>query len=172
MGTKKSNQAFIDGNNLYLATTKCTIPWKIDSRRFRVYLEQKYRVDKAYYFLGCYDQKYADLYTRLQEHDFILMFREHGKNLATKKKGNVDVDIVFSIMQKVYEDETLRKVVLVSGDGDYRRMVDYLIENDRLQKVLLPCREHASSLYKKLGSRYYDYLDSPALRMKIGYYNK
>ena len=59
----KNNYAFIDGQNLYMGTAKRSVdPWKIDLARFRIYLEKKYNVEKAFYFLG-----YLDEMTRMSE---------------------------------------------------------------------------------------------------------
>jgi hypothetical protein len=55
----------------------------------------------------------------------------------------------------------------VSGDGDYKRMVDFLIEEKRFKKILFPNREFASSLYKSLGSERFDFLDSKDIKKKI-----
>ena len=44
------NYAFIDSQNLNLATQ--TLGWKLDWKRFRVYLAEKYGVTKAYLFIG------------------------------------------------------------------------------------------------------------------------
>ena len=51
-----NNQAFIDGQNLVLGTTLSDQPWKIDLFRFRKYLQERYNVTKAYYFIGCLDE--------------------------------------------------------------------------------------------------------------------
>lgn len=75
-----------------------------------------------------------------------------------KKKGNVDTDIVFTIMKKLYRKEIFDKIVLVSGDGDYSMLVDFLIEENRFEKILFPNKTFASSLYKKITRRYFDYL--------------
>ncbi len=48
---QKTNYAFIDGQNLDLAV-RSLLGWKLDWRRFRVYLQEKYNVEKAYYFIG------------------------------------------------------------------------------------------------------------------------
>lgn len=56
--------------------------------------------------------------------------------------------------------------LFVSGDGDYKMLVDFLIEEKKFGKMLFPNRKFASSLYKKLGSEYFDYLES--VRDKIG----
>jgi len=50
----------------------------------------------------------------LQRAGFIVSFREHSSALLGKKKGNVDVDIVFEIMKKIIEKEAFDKIVLVS----------------------------------------------------------
>jgi uncharacterized LabA/DUF88 family protein len=166
---KKENLAFIDGQNLYMGTAKRKQnPWRIDLLRFRVYLEQKYGIAKAYYFLGYVQETRQDLYEEIQAAGFVLVFREHNTAMIGKKKGNVDSDIIFHIMKKLYKKEAFQKVFLVSGDGDYKMLVDFLIEEDRFGKILFPNRQFASSLYKKLGSEYFDYLESPDVRAKIG----
>ena len=167
-----NNYAFIDCQNLRLATITAENPWKIDMKRFRRYLTEKYRVSQAYCFFGAYDDNEIEMYKAFQEYGYILMFREHSKSLKGRKKGNVDVDIVFEIMRELVEDVPFDKVVLISGDGDYKRLVDYLIKIDRFEKILLPNQTYASSLYKKLSSQYYDYIDTPAMRVKLGLVEK
>lgn len=164
---KEKNYAFIDGQNLHMGTTKTDPSWKIDFKKFRIFLKDRYRVEIAYYFLGCVIEEKRDLYLKIQEAGFILVFREHNAAMIGKKKGNVDADIVFSIMKKLYEKEDFDKIVLISGDGDYKRMVDFLIEEKRFKKVLFPNKKFASSLYKKLGAEYFDYLDKEDIKDKI-----
>jgi len=162
------NLAFIDGQNLYMGTSKNEKnPWSLDLGRFRVYLERKYNVTKAYYFLGFIQEQNEELYEQIQAAGFILVFREHTSGMVGKKKGNVDTDIVFSIMKKIYRGDQFQKIVLVSGDGDYKMLVDFLIEEGRLMKVLFPNKEFASSLYKRIGGEYYGYLDQESVKQKI-----
>ncbi len=165
---KIKNLAFIDGQNLYMNTTKKEInPWKIDLVRFRIYLEKKYDVEKAYYFLGYVQEKNQELYEKIQNAGFVLLFREHNPAMIGKKKGNVDSDIIFLIMKKLYKKETFHKIILVSGDGDYKQLVDFLIEENKFEKILFPDKKFASSLYKKLGSEYFDYLENKDIKDKI-----
>ncbi len=96
------NTAFIDGQNLYLGSRESG--WSIDHKKFRVYLKDKYNIGEAYYFLGFINEDYQELYQNLQKSGFILSFREHSSALLGQKKGNVDSDIVFSIMRKLYEN--------------------------------------------------------------------
>ena len=162
------NIAFIDGQNLYMGTAKREIdPWEIDLTRFRVYLREKYNVDEACYFLGYVQDENQDLYEEIQKAGFILTFREHNPAMIGKKKGNVDSDIIFQIMKKMYKKEKFEKIVLVSGDGDYKIVVDFLIEEKRFAKILFPDKKRASSLYKKIGATYFDALDSVGVRNKI-----
>jgi len=84
-----------------------------------------------------------------------------------KKKGNVDTDIVFAVMKKLYRHETFDKIVLVSGDGDYKMLVDFLIEEKRFEKILFPDFKRASSLYKKITRKYFDGLDRNGVKEKI-----
>lgn len=169
MNNKKiKNLAFIDGQNLHMGTAKReNNPWKIDLGRFRVYLERKYHVDKAYYFLGYVQETNQELYEEIQNAGFVLVFREHNPAMIGKKKGNVDSDIIFHIMKKMYKKEDFKKIILVSGDGDYKLVVDFLIEENRFAKILFPDRSRASSLYKKIGGTYFDALDIAGVRNKI-----
>lgn len=50
-------------------------------------------------------------------------------------------------MKKLIED-VFDQIILVSGDGDYKMMVDYFVERAKFLKVLVPNLRFASSLYK------------------------
>jgi len=58
--------------------------------------------------------------------------------MASIKKGNVDTDIVFDVMQRMYRREKFDGIIIISGDGDYKRMVDFLIGEQKLAKILFP----------------------------------
>ncbi|MHB8913552.1 MAG: NYN domain-containing protein [Minisyncoccota bacterium] len=164
-----ANIAYIDGQNLYMGTTKCTPSWRIDLARFRVYLERKYNVMKAFYYLGYVEdgKRADDLYEEIQSAGFILVFRQHTSAMLGKKKGNVDSDIILSIMRRLYKHEDFDKVILVSGDGDYKGLVDFLIEENKFGKILFPNRQFASSLYKAIGAPYFAHLSDSDVRAKI-----
>ena len=163
------NVAYVDGQNLYMGTTQSDPKWHVDLARLREYLRRKYNVDRAYYYLGYVQEgaNYDGLYETIQSAGFILVFREHNSAMIGKKKGNVDADIIFSIMKRLYQKDKFDKVVLVSGDGDYKMLVDFLIEENRFARILFPNRRYRSSLYAKLEPKYYDSLDNPAVKAKI-----
>lgn len=169
---KLQNIAFIDAQNLNYSTIDSEPSWKVDLNRFRIYLKEKYRVDEAYYFLGCIDNNYSEMYSNIQKAGFILVFREHNSKFLSIKKGNVDTDIVFSIMKKLYKHEDFEKVILVSGDGDYFKMVKFLVEENKLCKILMPAKDRASSLYRQIPAKYRDYLDKTTIKKKIGLTNR
>ncbi len=151
-----NNIAFVDGQNLHLGTTEEN--WKVDFVKFRIYLNDKYNVSEAYYFLGYILENQQDLYNNLQKAGFIVIFKEHHYSSVGKKKGNVDSDIIFEIMKNLLDNSAFSKIVLVSGDGDYKKLVDYLILKNKFLKILFPNKKFYSSLYKKLGSEFYDFL--------------
>ena len=155
---REKNLAFIDGQNLHLGTTQ--EGWKVDLRKFRIYLKDKYSVNEAYYFLGYVSDLEQELYKNIQKAGFILVFKHHNPALQTAKKGNVDTDIVFEVMRNLIDNQNFNKVVLVSGDGDYIRLVDYLINKNKFEKILFPNRKFASSMYKHITVRFYDYLQN------------
>ena len=155
---EESNLAFIDGQNLHLGTKQNN--WSVDLFKLRIYLKENYDVSEAYYFLGYLQEENEELYKEIQKAGFIVLFKEHNQYAMTKKKGNVDTDIVFEIMKNLLDNESFNKVVLVSGDGDYKKLVEYLILKDKFRKILFPNKKFASSLYKKLGSEFYDYLEN------------
>ena len=128
MNNESKNYAFIDGQNLHMGTAKREVdPWKIDLARFRVYLEKKYNVTKAYYFLGFVQEENQDLYEEIQAAGFVLIFREHNPAMLGKKKGNVDSDIIFQIMKKMYKKEDFNKIILVSVDFYYKFLFYFFI---------------------------------------------
>ena len=161
------NQAFVDGQNLYMNTKANR--WVVDLKKFLIYLRDQYHIDKAYYFLGAVDENNQSLYELVQEAGFILTFREHSQAMVGKKKGNVDTDIVFTVMAKIAEKEKFDNIVLVSGDGDYYKMVKYLIEKGRFCKLLSPNRHSTSTLYRKFTPKFVDFLDNPGIKKKIAY---
>ena len=92
MNPDKKNFAFIDSQNLYLSVTK-GLGWKIDFKKFRVYLKEKYSVTKAYLFIG-YVHTNQSLYTELQNAGFVLIFKPTLAYKDGTTKGNCDAELV------------------------------------------------------------------------------
>ncbi len=162
----KNNIAYIDGQNLHLWTT--TEWWIVDPFKLRIYLKDKYKISKAYYFLWYVKDEDNSLYTRLQEAWFIVVFKKQMVEMNTKKKWNIDSDLIFNVMKKlVVEPNDFDKILLVSWDWDFKILVDFLIEQNRFLKILFPNKKFTSSLYRPINIIYKDFLIN--LKQKIEY---
>jgi uncharacterized LabA/DUF88 family protein len=163
------NIAYIDGQNLMLGVK--SEKWTIDLERFRVYLLEKYGVGEAYYFIGQWLKEKESLYSKIEETGYKLEFKLHPKGSKSKKKGNIDTDLVFEAMRGFVERDKSDKFIIVSGDGDYRKVIDYLIKNDRFLKLLVPNGRY-SYLYRDIKRRFISNISSPAIKPKLTYKDK
>lgn len=155
------NYAFIDGQNLNLGIRE--LGWHLDYKKFRIYLQEKYQVDKAYYFIG-YLEENRNLYKSLQEAGYILIFKPIVRDGEGKVKGNVDADLV---LQAMIDYKNYDKAILVSSDGDFYSLVKYLYENHKLRAVISPYVKTCSVLLKKSAKEKVVFMDN--LRKKLGY---
>lgn len=135
-----NNFAFIDSQNLNLGIK--SLGWKIDWRKFRIFLKDKYSVTKAYLFIG-YKPCNESLYSLLQEAGYICVFKPTLELKSGEVKGNVDAELVLHTMIQL---NNFNKAVIVSGDGDFYCLVKYLIENDKLEKLLVPNKSYSALL--------------------------
>ena len=144
MTKAQNNYAFIDSQNLNLSIREQG--WILDFRKFRIYLKDKYGIAKAFIFIGYVPQN-QDLYTNLQKDGYILIFKPTLSLPTGGVKGNVDAELVLHAM---IEYKNYEKAVIVTGDGDFYCLVDYLVKNDKLLKLLVPNMKKFSSLYRKI----------------------
>jgi len=142
MKKKENNYAFIDSQNLNLSIRE--LGWRLDFRRFRVYLEEKYGVTKSFLFIGFVSGN-NDLYIALQEAGFICIFKPTLIYKDGTTKGNCDAELVLHAM---IEYPNYDKAVIVTGDGDFYCLVKYLLEKGKLKNVLIPNRLKFSALLK------------------------
>lgn len=142
----QNNYAFIDSQNLNLAIRKQG--WILDFRKFRQYLRDKYGVTEAFLFIGYVYQNQA-LYTNLQKDGYILIFKPTLALPDGRVKGNVDAELVLHAM---VEYDNYDKALIVTGDGDFYCLVDYLTKNDKLLKLMIPNKDRFSSLFRKMMS--------------------
>ncbi|KKU94053.1 MAG: hypothetical protein UY26_C0003G0203 [Candidatus Jorgensenbacteria bacterium GW2011_GWA1_48_13] len=145
-----TNLAYIDGANLYKGVEE--LGWKLDYKRFRTWLYEKYKVKKAFIFIGMIP-KYKNIYTDLQECGFTLVFKEVVYDDKTgKPKGNCDADLVLRAARDTYESD-FGKTIIVASDGDYASLVEFLKEKGKLGTILSPNKpEKCSILLKRTGA--------------------
>ncbi len=136
----ENNFAFIDSQNLNLSIRE--VGWVLDFRRFRKYLSDKYKVSKAFLFIGFIEGN-NDLYKSLQESGFICIFKPTLKYKDGTTKGNCDAELV---LQAMIELKNYDKAVIVTGDGDFYCLVKYLIEQNKIKAILIPNKDKFSAL--------------------------
>jgi uncharacterized LabA/DUF88 family protein len=143
--TNNKIYAYIDGANLHRGIS--ALGWQLDYARFRVWLKDKYHINRAYLFIGLIP-KYKALYTFLQECGYTLIFKETTYDHHGKAKGNCDADLVVQAMSDVFEDG-ISGVALVTGDGDFAALAKFLIDKNKLLGILAPDNEKCSILLKR-----------------------
>ena len=158
------NYAFIDGQNLYLAIQQ--LGWKLDYKRFRVYLKEKYNVGKAYMFMGFMPEN-QELYNFLQTVGFILIFKPIITSDQGKVKGNCDAELVLQTMIDFFD---YKQALIVTGDGDFYCLVKYLDGKNKLLRVLAPSNRNCSSLLRKVSGKKIVFVAD--LKKKLSYKKK
>ncbi len=160
---KKGNYAFVDSQNLNLGVQR--MGWKIDWRKFRKFLSDQYGVTQAYLFIG-YIPEFEDMYVQLHDLGYLIVLKQtqnlNKTQTETKAegaekddkakpeekkliKGNIDAELVLWAMK---EKDNYDKAVIVSGDGDFYCLVEYLEEQKKLLKLLVPNWQYSSLLKK------------------------
>ncbi len=143
---KKRVYAFIDSQNLNLGVLKQG--GKLDFRKFREYLKLKHSVSKAFLFIGYVDEN-KKLYEYLKQSGYICIFKKiiEYKDKDVAVKGNIDSELVLHAM---IEYPHYDKAIIVSGDGDFYALIEYLAEKKKLLKVITPNKKYSSLLLKFL----------------------
>lgn len=150
--------AFIDSQNLNLGIQR--MGWKMDWRKFRKYLADTYNVTHAYMFIG-YMSENEQLYEYMHELGYLVVLKPtvdvqqpskeaedpqyHDKKDADKPlvKGNVDAELVLYAMKEL---PNYKQAIIVSGDGDFFGLIEYLEQQDRLGAILTPNWQYSSLL--------------------------
>ena len=139
---KANNYAFIDGQNLNLSIR--AQGRVLDFARFRVYLADKYGIAKAFIFVG-YLSENQPLYSSLQKDGYSMVFKPTLLLPEGGVKGNVDAELVLHAM---IEYANYNKALIVTGDGDFYCLVEYLLKQDKLLNLMIPNQKKYSSLYR------------------------
>ena len=134
---------YIDGNNLYRAATE--LGFKIDYKKFRGWLRQKYNITNVYLFIGLIPSR-TSFYEHLQESGFILVFKQ---TISVKGivKGNCDAELVLKAVSDFYTQAYI-KCILLSGDGDFGCLVEFLKKNNALDRIIAPDEQKCSILIR------------------------
>jgi len=137
-----SNYAFIDSQNLNLSIQN--LGWKLDFRRFRVYLKDRFKVTKAFLFIG-YIEENESMYNGLRSAGYEIIFKPTLAQKDDKYKGNCDAELVLHAMIELHQ---YNQAVVVSGDGDFFCLVEYLLKQHKLAALGIPNKGSYSALLK------------------------
>jgi uncharacterized LabA/DUF88 family protein len=118
---------FIDGSNLYAAAR--ALRFDIDYKRLLEIFTKEGRLIRAFYYTALIDdQEYSPIRPLVDWLDYngYTMVTKPTKEFTDatgrrKVKGNMDIELAIDAMEMA---ENLDHIVLFSGDGDFRRLVE------------------------------------------------
>ena len=118
---------FIDGSNLYAAAR--ALGFDIDYKKLLDVFRKNSQLIRAFYYTALIeDQEYSPIRPLVDWLDYngYTMVTKPTKEFTDatgrrKLKGNMDIELAIDVMEMA---EHLDHVVLFSGDGDFRRLVD------------------------------------------------
>lgn len=129
----------------------------MDWKKFREFLASRYGVTKAFMFIG-YVPEFEDIYEKMHQAGYAVVLKPtfdmskpqseektHPNGDEKKVKGNVDADLVLWAMKEL---PNYRRAVVVSGDGDFFGLVEYLHQQDKLHKILTPTGQYSSLFHQ------------------------
>ena len=162
---------FIDGANLY--STAKSLGFDIDYRRLLKEFGSKGYLLRAYYYTAMIeDQEYSTLRPLVDWLDY------NSYNVVTKPlkefydqsgrrkvKGNMDIELVVDAMQMA---EHVDHIVLFSGDGDFRRLVEAVQRRGRKVSVVSTLQTQPPMIADDLRRQADHFIDLVTLEAKIG----
>ena len=162
---------FIDGANLY-ATAK-SLGFDIDYKRLLVEFQSKGYLLRAYYYTAlAEDQEYSSIRPLIDWLDY------NGYTVVTKPtkefvdasgrrkiKGNMDIELAVHVMEMV---EWIDHLVLFSGDGDFRSLVEAVQRKGRKVSVISTLSTQPPMIADELRRQADHFIDLVSLQAKVG----
>jgi len=143
MGSMQTQQEriaiFIDGSNLYAAAR--ALGFDIDYKRLLEYFKSEGYLVRAFYYTALVDdQEYSPIRPLVDWLDYngytmvTKPTKEYTDSTGRRKiKGNMDIELAVDVMEMA---ETLDHLILFSGDGDFRRLVEAVQRRGRRVTVV------------------------------------
>jgi uncharacterized LabA/DUF88 family protein len=118
---------FIDGANLYAAAK--SLDFDIDYKRLLTWISDQSRLVRAFYYTALMeDQEYSPIRPLIDWLDYngYTMVTKPAKEFTDqtgrrKIKGNMDIELAIDMMELA---DHVDHIVLFSGDGDFRRLLE------------------------------------------------
>ena len=162
---------FIDGANLY-ATSKA-LGFDVDYKQLLVHFHEQGYLLRAYYYTAVIeDQEYSSIRPLIDWLDY------NGYRVVTKPakeftdstgrrkiKGNMDIELAIDALELA---DTVDHVVLFSGDGDFRKLVEVLQRRGRKVTVISTVSSQPPMIADDLRRQADYFIDLQSLRSAIG----
>jgi len=162
---------FIDGANLY-ATAK-SLGFDIDYRRLLTEFQSKGYLLRAYYYTAlAEDQEYSSIRPLIDWLDY------NGYTVVTKPtkefvdasgrrkiKGNMDIELAVHVMEMA---DSIDHLVLFSGDGDFRSLVEAVQRKGRKVTVVSTLSTQPLMIADELRRQADHFVDLAQMRAQVG----
>lgn len=145
--------AFIDASNIiYGARSE---GWLIDQKKLFQYLKSKFSVIKAFFYYGkdSKSKKKEDFLDKLEQFGYTLRVKEI-KRYGKRIKANCDVDLTMDMLIRIKE---YQRAIVLSGDGDFTPLLEYLKSEGKEIIVISAPRITAREIKSLVGGNFVDF---------------
>ena len=162
---------FIDGSNLYAAAK--TLGFDIDYKKLRAEFAQRGKLVRAFYYTALVeDQEYSPIRPLVDWLDYngFTMVTKPAKEYTDqtgrrKVKGNMDLELAVDAMELA---PTVDHIVLFSGDGDFRVLVEAVQRRGVRVSVVSTIRTQPPMIADDLRRQADNFIDLEDLRGIVG----
>ena len=162
---------FIDGSNLYAAAR--ALGFDIDYRKLLGLFANEGRLIRAFYYTALIeDQEYSPIRPLVDWLDYngFTMVTKPTKEFTDamgrrKIKGNMDIELAIDVMEMAPH---LDHIVLFSGDGDFRRLVEAVQRKGLRVSVVSTVRSQPPMVADELRRQADNFIELLDLQDKIG----
>jgi uncharacterized LabA/DUF88 family protein len=137
--------AFVDGTNLHKRILE--LGWKLDYKKFKRYLAERFGVGEVFLFLG-YIAAFDHMYRNFRALGYSLVWKPTYRGRDGTIKGNCDTELAVCAVAGCCENQ-YQEAVLVTADGDFNCLTDFLAERGKLRAIVAPSRSSCSWLLKR-----------------------
>lgn len=162
---------FIDGSNLY--ATARALGFDIDYKRLLSLFAEQCSLVRAFYYTALIeDQEYSPIRPLVDWLDYngYTMVTKPAKEFTDaagrkKIKGNMDIELAIDVMEM---SEHIEHIVLFSGDGDFRRLIEAVQRKGVKVTVVSTVRSQPSMIADELRRQADIFLDLIELKGEVG----
>ncbi|KKJ76781.1 LabA-like protein [Kiloniella litopenaei] len=162
---------FIDGSNLY--ATARALGFDIDYKRLLSLFAEQCSLVRAFYYTALIeDQEYSPIRPLVDWLDYngYTMVTKPAKEFTDaagrkKIKGNMDIELAIDVMEM---SEHIEHIVLFSGDGDFRRLIEAVQRKGVKVTVVSTVRSQPSMIADELRRQADIFLDLIELKSEVG----